>query len=404
MAIIQLEWDQWTYRNHAYAEVWRSETNVIGDALMIGQSSTPFYADTVGKTGLTYYYWVRFVSKANITGPYNATDGVSTSTGMVGGVDLSDLIITAEKLAADAVENGKIKDGAVTTTKIANLAVGNAAIQNGAITNAKIGDLAVDTAKIANGAIVTAKIGDAAITNAKIADANITSAKIADASITSAKIALLAVGAANIQDAAIVTAKIADAAISNAKIGSLDAGKITSGYISADRIETGSFDAKLLNVNAAVIQYGVLNAALIADGAIGNAKIGNAAITNAKIGYAEVDTLKVAGNSITVAGQCSGTGWNSFNLNAPYGGVINIVACNAGNPFGDADYLYVHVNGSLVNQFRGIQIWRAGETSDYLAYTAASTEVNVIGVGGGNHSITVYSSTYYRVLGIMTMR
>ena len=59
---------------------------------------------------------------------------------MVGGYDLSDLIITASKLAGSSV----------TAEKIANLAVGNAAIANLAVTNAKIADLAVDNAKIAN--------------------------------------------------------------------------------------------------------------------------------------------------------------------------------------------------------------------------------------------------------------
>lgn len=166
---IILTWDtpSTSYLNPAYTEVWRSVDNVLGHASLLGSTVASVYTDAVG-TSKTYYYWIRFVSQANVSGPYNLATGTIGGTGLVGGVDLGPLIIDATKLAADAVEAGKIKDYAVTTTKIANLAVGNAAIANLAITNAKIADLAVDTAKIANLAVTAAKVGDGEITNAKI--------------------------------------------------------------------------------------------------------------------------------------------------------------------------------------------------------------------------------------------
>ncbi len=199
LATVILQWDNPRYRNHSYTEVWRSLTNSIGTAVLLGTSNTNFYTDSVGATSKTYYYWIRFVSLADVVGAYNGTNGVSVSTGTVGGSDLADLIVTA----------GKLADSSVTATKIANLAVGTAAIASAAITNAKLANLAVDTAKIADGSIVNAKIGDLAVTNAKIDNASITTAKIADAAITTAKI----------YDAAITTAKIGDAQITNAKIG-----------------------------------------------------------------------------------------------------------------------------------------------------------------------------------------
>jgi hypothetical protein len=138
-----------TYLNHAYTEVWRATTNVLGNAELQGFAPGATYVDPVG-TSKTYYYWIRFVSQANVDGPYNASTGTVGGTGLVGGVDLGPLIVDATKLAANAVESGKIADYAITTTKIANLAVGNAAIANLAVNNAKIADLAVDDAKIAN--------------------------------------------------------------------------------------------------------------------------------------------------------------------------------------------------------------------------------------------------------------
>jgi hypothetical protein len=220
MANIILSWTAATYGNHAYTEVWRSSTNNLASASLIGTTNSFAYADSVGFTGATRYYWIRFVSQMDVKGPYNSATGTAASTGLVNNVDLTDLIITASKLATDAVESGKIKDEAVTTTKIANLAVGNAAIANGAITNAKIGDLAVDNAKIADATIGTGKIADAAITTAKIQDASISTAKIELASITNALIA----------NAAISSAKIGDGEITNAKINDvIQSGDFSSG-------------------------------------------------------------------------------------------------------------------------------------------------------------------------------
>ena len=78
-ALVQLEWDRPDYRNHSYAEVWRSETDVIGNALLIGTSDTQFYVDSLG-TSATRYYWVRFVSQANVKGPFQGVNGMKADT------------------------------------------------------------------------------------------------------------------------------------------------------------------------------------------------------------------------------------------------------------------------------------------------------------------------------------
>lgn len=245
MTSIILQWDSPAYRNHSYAEVWRSPTNVIGNAVLLGTSDTRFYTDAVGKTSQTYYYWVRFVSQANVFGPYNAVNGLSSSTGLVGGVDLSDLIITSQKLADSAVTNGKIATNAVTTAKLA--------------------DLAVEAAKLA----------DSSVTATKIANLAVGTAAIQDAAIVSAKIANLAVGNAAIANLAVTNAKIADLAVDNAKIANLDAAKITTGFLSADRIQSGTLDTKIANIDAAKITSGFINTARIQDATIGFAKFAN---------------------------------------------------------------------------------------------------------------------------------
>lgn len=248
-----LTWTRPTFASFAYAEIWRSDTNNIGLAQQVGTTTASLYADSVGFTNITKYYWVRFVNRNSVVGPYNAGVGTAASTSKVGNSDLYDLIITADKLANSAVTSVKLSDGSVVQSKIADAAV----------VGSKLANLAVEAAKLANSAVTAEKIANLAVGTAAIQDA----------AINSAKIAALAVGSAAIQDAAITNAKIANLAVDNAKIASLDAAKINTGLLSADRIQAGSLDAKIANLSAAVITSGFINVARIEDGTITSAKI-----------------------------------------------------------------------------------------------------------------------------------
>lgn len=68
------------YSRLAYFEVWRSLTDNIADAIQIGQTFAPIYADNVGP-GKSYYYWVRAVSDAAAS-PFNALSGTLGQTMM----------------------------------------------------------------------------------------------------------------------------------------------------------------------------------------------------------------------------------------------------------------------------------------------------------------------------------
>lgn len=76
---VYLEWDGAPYRNHGYTEIWRSQVDVLGSAVLIGTTIASVYADPAnGNT--TYYYWIRFVSSAGVVGPYNSTSGTPVTT------------------------------------------------------------------------------------------------------------------------------------------------------------------------------------------------------------------------------------------------------------------------------------------------------------------------------------
>lgn len=68
---IVVKWDQPTYRNHSYAEVWRNFVDDVATASLIGTSASQFFYDTPEQNDVTYYYWVRFVSRADVSGPYS---------------------------------------------------------------------------------------------------------------------------------------------------------------------------------------------------------------------------------------------------------------------------------------------------------------------------------------------
>lgn len=242
MTSIYLTWDGAPIRNNSYTEIWRASVDVLGTAVRIATTATNVFADPVGKTSQTYYYWIRFVTEANVTGPYNQTAGTIGGTGLVGGVDLSPLIITADKIASGAIDLGGAKvtgllanaNMAVITdpTKIADSLIGNTKLADLAVDAAKLANSSVTATKIANLAVGTAAIQTGAITTALIANAAIGSAQIADAAITSAKIANLAVGNAAIQNGAITNAKIGDLAADKITAGNLTAAiGITTGYI-----------------------------------------------------------------------------------------------------------------------------------------------------------------------------
>ncbi len=76
---IALTWDAPTYKGHAYAEIFRSETDVYSEAVRIATEVTDIFSDTVNM-GSVYYYWVRFVNKADMKGPTQGAAGLRVET------------------------------------------------------------------------------------------------------------------------------------------------------------------------------------------------------------------------------------------------------------------------------------------------------------------------------------
>jgi len=287
---VVLDWNAAPYRNHSYTEIWRNTVDNLGTAVRIGITPADVYSDAA-EPYTKYFYWIRFVSKANIYGPYNSTSGTPATTALDVDAAITNLSndISNSQLFIDLgtrVGNSEVSinslngqysvkidnngyvtgfglastpnDGTPASTfavradsfYVANPAGPGVApampfiVRTTATTlngeTVPVGVYITD-AFIQNGSVVSAKIGTAAITSAKIQDAAIVSAKIADAAITSAKITDAAITTAKINDAAITTAKIASAAITLAKI---DTASIST--LSAIKADMGTITAGLM--------------------------------------------------------------------------------------------------------------------------------------------------------------
>lgn len=108
LAVVILEWDAPSSSNYAFTEIWRSDTNVIGNAERVGTTPAAIYTDSLGATGVTRYYWVRHRSEADVAGPYSGTNGVVATTGKIGNTDLGPLIVEAANLANNSVIPSKV--------------------------------------------------------------------------------------------------------------------------------------------------------------------------------------------------------------------------------------------------------------------------------------------------------
>lgn len=142
---VKVKWDSPTFQNPSYVEVWRGTTNQIGSAVLLGTSDTRYYLDNLGHNGTNYFYWIRFVSQADVRGPYNATTGTAPTAGLIDSADIAYLDagqITTGYISADRIDVGSLD------AKIANIDA--AVITSGTIGTARIADAAITTAKIAS--------------------------------------------------------------------------------------------------------------------------------------------------------------------------------------------------------------------------------------------------------------
>ena len=93
-------------RKDLTAHIYRNTVDTLSTAVAVATSSGQIFSDSVAQAS-TYYYWVLFVSAAEVTGPFNATAGTVASTSTI---------------------NDAIPDATINVAKIANLVVDMASV------------------------------------------------------------------------------------------------------------------------------------------------------------------------------------------------------------------------------------------------------------------------------------
>lgn len=162
-----LTWTPSVDKDVDFVEVWRSDTNNLASAKLLGKASsvdTAFVDPTMG-AGKTQYYWIRAVNSSGVVatahaGPVTAVSAKLTAE-QIGAIDAANL--------TGQITQTQISDRAISTVKLAAGAVDTASLAAGAVVADKIAANAVTAGKIAAGAVVADTIGAGAITAGKIA-------------------------------------------------------------------------------------------------------------------------------------------------------------------------------------------------------------------------------------------
>ena len=91
LATIIVSWNSPAYRGHAYSEIWAAsrtqaqtdatppENPIIGQAELVGMTAGNNFSHNLG-SGAQRWYWVRFVNRDGVAGPYNLTNGTFGET------------------------------------------------------------------------------------------------------------------------------------------------------------------------------------------------------------------------------------------------------------------------------------------------------------------------------------
>ena len=106
-----IEFDQPSYvksgtseSNHAHTIIYRAAavgglSPGFGAAVELGHTETGFYADPIDGANVKYFYWLKNVSKADVSGPVaGGTDGFEATSGGVGATHVD--LLTANRLFA----------------------------------------------------------------------------------------------------------------------------------------------------------------------------------------------------------------------------------------------------------------------------------------------------------------
>ena len=328
-----IQWDEAVYDGHAFAEIWRNTSNNLASAVLRGTAQGVLYNDEI-TSGTTYYYWVRFVNRADppVYGPWHDTNGATVTTPLSPS-DVSDILVSelneshlvsALNTRIDYIDTngGFTGTGLLSDTSNLNVRVtsaeGTLTLQGTSISANAASISATNATVSSQGTTITAHASDIAQVQATIGDDSAMVSTIMDVLGTSDSAGMRAQYMVKTD----VNGKVAGFGVYNDGGSSEFVIAADKFAISSPSVSSGaskfpfvvgtvngstaiSMNASTFIEDATITTAAIANAAIdsaqIADLAVVTGKIENGSITNAKIANLAVNTAQIAAAAITTA-------------------------------------------------------------------------------------------------------
>lgn len=125
-SFVVLSWDKPTYTGHATTEIYRSPTNNLADAVMIGSTVANVYSDQQSTGTSGFYYWIRFVNKNDKPSAYNSTTGTFGATDPNAARNLvADRVVAGIEIITPTLRSARIDNGAFQVDENGNMDIGD---------------------------------------------------------------------------------------------------------------------------------------------------------------------------------------------------------------------------------------------------------------------------------------
>ena len=354
---IFLEWDnaRQAYGNHGYTAIFRNTVDNLANALEVGQTSSSFnHADLDVNYGVDYYYWIRFVSTANVMGPPNSPVG------------------TLGKLSEDPTELLARLNGEIDRTHLNSIL--RAELDNFEDDIAALEDLYGDTANAAQSA------ADAALSAAAAIQAEAAALQARNEAIVAAGNSLTQANAATSSATEAATALSnatikANEAASSASSASGSASSASSSAIAASNSAIAAGDSASASSSSANSASTSATAAGTAAAAANQSKLdAQTALSGAQAAQSAAVTAKNdAAGSASAASSSASLAVNAKNDAAGSASAASTSASNAASSASAAA-----TNAFFAQTYKGLAETAAGNAQTY-ATNAGTSETNAAG-------------------------
>jgi len=385
---IVVTWDDPLYYGHAYAEVWGSSTDNLGDAVQVGMTPGAIFIDAVGPS-VVRYYWVRFVNTLGTAGAFNAVAGVQGVTGPAVDYLLTTLTgaITETQLFTDLGARIDLVDetngGLISkyTVKVdSNGYVSGFGLASTTNNGATVSDFIIraDRFSVASpsGPGITPVIPFIVTTTPQVING------------VSVPVGVY-INGAFVQNGTITNAKIGNAQIDDAKIASLSAGKITAGsisvgsYIQSSNYLIGSQGWKIHGDGtaefAAASIRGQLTASQINSNGLSIRDTSGNIILNAGTGNFTGSVAGTAGSTLVNTANSALSAANS-------------ASSAASTAQGTADFAVGELTTKLDNDARNVLSGPGGLATGTLNWNSSGVRTSGSGVGLTANGLVAYNS------------